>query len=172
MPRAYTTRARSAKRHCPTFPRRRESRVADRPHGGLGHSPVDNAQISAHNGPMRRKAGTLIPIEQSILAAAMQLRSQGTNQFHGFQIAKEIQDRERARLLTSHGTLYRALARLKEEGFLESRWENPEVAVQENRPRRKYYRITAVGETAVLSQLPEPSDLRRRSFRIAGATSC
>ena len=92
---------------------------------------------------MRRKAGTLIPIEHSILEAAIRLQKQGFSEFHGFQIAKEIKDQREARFLTGYGTLYRALGRLQKRGFLESRWEEL-LPTDENRPRRRYYRL--VGE--------------------------
>ena len=106
---------------------------------------------------MRRKAGQLIPIERSILAAAVLLRSQGVEEFHGFRLAKEIRDREGARLLTGHGTLYRALGRLEQQGFLHSTWEDPMVAAEQNRPRRKLYELTGVpapapGESPVPTQ--------------------
>ena len=91
---------------------------------------------------MRRKDGQLIPIEQSILVAAVRLRGQGIEEFHGFGIAREIRDREGARLLTGHGTLYRALGRLEQQGFLIGRWEDPLAAAEENRPRRKLYKLT------------------------------
>ena len=109
---------------------------------------VDNAQISAHTSSMRRKAGTLIPIEQSILAAALMLLTAGEEEFHGYQMAKEIKGQTDARLLTGHGTLYRALERLEQAGFLGSRWEDPMVAAQDGRPRRKLYELTAAGTTA------------------------
>ena len=37
---------------------------------------------------MRRKQGTLLPIEQAILAAGIKLQASGTPEFHGFRIAK------------------------------------------------------------------------------------
>ena len=98
---------------------------------------------------MRRKKGQLIPIERSILTAAVQLCSQGVEEFHGFRLAKEIKDQEGARLLTAHGTLYRALGRLEQQGFLHSTWEDPMVAAEENRPRRKLYRLTGVPAPAL-----------------------
>ena len=98
---------------------------------------------------MRRKAGQLIPIERSILSAAVSLRSQGVEEFHGFGIAKEIRDQKGARLLTGHGTLYRALGRLEQQGFLQSTWEDPMVAAEQNRPRRKLYRLTGVPAPAL-----------------------
>ena len=116
---------------------------------------------------MRRKPGTLIPIERSILAAAIQLRSQRTEEFHGFQIAKKIQDREGARLLTGHGTLYRALGRLEQQGFLSSQWEDPEVAAENNRPRRKLYKLTGEGEVVASVGLIQDTDLRRSALRAA-----
>ena len=99
---------------------------------------------------MRRKSGQLIPIEWSILVAAAGLRAQGIEEFHGFRIAKEIRDREGARLLTGHGTLYRALGRLEQQGFLTAEWEDPQVAAEQNRPRRKLYRLTGA-EVPLLS---------------------
>ena len=97
---------------------------------------------------MRRKQGVLIPIERSILAAAVNLYSTGELEFHGYQIAKEIKGQAGARLLTGRGTLYRALKRLEQAGFLRSWWEDPMVAAQDGRPRRKLYELTAAGTTA------------------------
>jgi len=106
---------------------------------------------------MRRKVGEIIPIERDILIAAVNLGANGTETFYGFRIAKEISNDKGARLLTGHGTLYRALARLEKQGYLESRWEDPAVAAEENRPRRKLYTLTAIGaataKTAIANTL-------------------
>ncbi len=96
---------------------------------------------------MRRKAGTLVPLEVTILDAFLELRGCGTAEAHGFRVAKEMQDREGARRLTAHGTLYKALGRLEKTGFLASRWEDP-GAVDLGRPRRRLYHVTAAGEVA------------------------
>src|SRR3990170_2911508 len=85
---------------------------------------------------MRRKPGTLLPLEISILEAAVDLRTRGDDEFHGFAVAKEIKEREDSRTLTAHGTLYKALERMERAGLLESRWEDPEVAAAESRPTR------------------------------------
>jgi DNA-binding PadR family transcriptional regulator len=60
-----------------------------------------------------------------------------------------MKDRQQARLLTAHGTLYKALDRMQRAGLLESEWEDPLIAAREGRPRRRLYRVTAVGEAAV-----------------------
>ena len=98
---------------------------------------------------MRRKPGTLIPIEVSILEAAIELRQRGVARYHGFLLAKELRDREGARRLTAHGTMYKALDRLERSGLLASQWENPMLAAEEGRPRRRLYLITAEGQRAL-----------------------
>ncbi|MEX1195714.1 MAG: PadR family transcriptional regulator [Dehalococcoidia bacterium] len=102
---------------------------------------------------MRRKKGTLLPLETSILQCGIDLAVRGAPFFHGFMIAKEIRDREDAKLLTAHGTLYKALDRLQTSGLLESDWEDPLVAAQEGRPRRRFYHVTAAGEAALVRSL-------------------
>ena len=99
---------------------------------------------------MRRKSGVLIPIETSILEAGVRLREQGRGEFHGFLISKEMRDSDAARRLTAHGTLYKALDRMERAGLLESRWEDPSIAAKEGRPRRRLYRVTGLGERAIV----------------------
>ncbi len=116
---------------------------------------------------MRRKPGHLLPIELAILEVAIRLRMQGASQFYGFLIAKEIKERQEARLLTAHGTLYKALDRLQRLGLLESEWEDPLVAAQANRPRRRLYWVTAAGEAALVptaETAPRPVAQPRRGL--------
>src|SRR5262245_49678853 len=47
------------------------------------------------------------------------------------------------------GTVYPALRRLEEAGYVGSEWEDPSVARKEQRPPRKYYRITKAGKDAL-----------------------
>jgi PadR family transcriptional regulator len=79
---------------------------------------------------------------------AANLRRRGTNEFHGYEIAKRLGDENNRRLLTAYGTLYRALGRLEAMGLLESHWEDPQIPARENRPGRRIYVLTAAGETA------------------------
>jgi DNA-binding PadR family transcriptional regulator len=98
---------------------------------------------------MRRREGALIPLEVAVLAAGLGLRGAGEPEFHGFSLAKAIRDGDRARRLTAHGTLYKALDRMERMGLLESRWEAPEIAAAQRRPRRRLYRVTGQGERAL-----------------------
>ena len=101
---------------------------------------------------MRRKAGHLVPLELAICDAAMRLRRRGVNEFHGYEIAKRIGEDADSRLLTAYGTLYRALGRLESMGLLESRWEDPQIAADENRPGRRLYSLTGAAEETVALQ--------------------
>jgi len=97
---------------------------------------------------VRRKPGSLVPLEQRICLAAAALLRRGHRTFHGYEIAKSLADAADARLLTAYGTLYRALGRLEEMGLLESSPEDPAIAVREGRPGRRLYSLTALGEQA------------------------
>ncbi len=113
---------------------------------------------------MRRKKGELIPIEVSVLEASLGLRAGGAEAAHGFLIAKVIQDLTGARLLTAHGTLYRALHRLERAGLLVSFWEDPRLALEQGRPTRRFYRVTAAGERALAqAKSKETVGLQRRT---------
>ena len=98
---------------------------------------------------MRRKPDQLIPLEISVLEAALALQRRGTTAFYGFLLAKVIKTASDRRLLIAHGTLYRALHRLERAKLIEAFWEDPQEAARENRPRRRLYRLTALSEIAV-----------------------
>jgi PadR family transcriptional regulator PadR len=97
---------------------------------------------------MRRKLGSLVPLEVAICEAAAQLARRGVGEFHGYELAKRLAEEADAKLLTAYGTLYRALGRLEKMGMLESRWEEPEIPARESRPARRLYTLTAAGDTA------------------------
>jgi DNA-binding PadR family transcriptional regulator len=107
---------------------------------------------------MRRKQGELVPLEVAILEASVDLAGRGTPEAHGFLLAREMRDHDGARRLTAYGTLYKALDRLERSGYLASRWEDPMVAAEEGRPRRRFYRTTVVGEKALRAALDAHSE--------------
>lgn len=118
---------------------------------------------------MRRRPGTLVPLEIAICEAAADLRRDGAREFHGYEIAKSLRGERDARLLTAYGTLYRALGRLEAMGLLESRWEDAAIPARENRPGRRLYTLTALGETtlAATRRAAIPSLARRARRRLA-----
>ena len=59
------------------------------------------------------------------------------------------------------GTVYPALRRLEDAGYLTSKWEKDRVAQAELRPRRKSYEMTRAGR----EMLPRPSNATGSSSR-------
>jgi PadR family transcriptional regulator PadR len=47
------------------------------------------------------------------------------------------------------GTVYPALRRLETSGLLDSKWEDEDTARNEQRPARKYYKLTGAGRQAL-----------------------
>ena len=112
---------------------------------------------------MRRKPGTLLPLETEILDVAQSMLRAGHATFHGFGLAQTMRDHSGSRSLTSHGTLYKALGRLEEFGMLASRWEAPAAAA--GRPRRRLYALT--GEGARVAGRALAADAGRRALPLA-----
>lgn len=60
---------------------------------------------------------------------------------HGYRIMQEVNDRGASGAVLRPGTLYRALARLLEQGLIEELAERPADADE----RRRYYALTTTG---------------------------
>ena len=100
---------------------------------------------------MRRKPGALVPLEASVLVVAAELFARGIAEIHGYDLARHLAERTHARLLTSHGTLYRALSRLESMGLLDSRWESTDRD-DPTRPPRRLYRLSEAGAERALER--------------------
>jgi PadR family transcriptional regulator PadR len=66
---------------------------------------------------------------------------------HGHGIAKSIERLSSETLKVEHGSLYPALHRLQQDGWITSEW-----GVSKNRQRAKYYRLTAAGRRQLASE--------------------
>lgn len=117
---------------------------------------------------MRRKAGTLTPIEAELLEAAIELHIGNNAEFHGWQLAKARDGVDEHRRPIAFGSLYRALDRLEQFGYLSSRLEDAAVAEAERRPRRRLYQVTALGYRADLTALVGQPSGRAPALRLAG----
>jgi PadR family transcriptional regulator PadR len=93
----------------------------------------------------RRRAHVLLPLEDAILALALDRAASEEATFHGFALAQQLEGGG-AHGLVGHGTLYKALARLEQQGLLESSWE---ADAPDGRPRRRLYRATASTQDAL-----------------------
>jgi transcriptional regulator len=106
------------------------------------------------NGPRAEKAdvlqGTLILLVLRTLAALGPL--------HGYGIARRIGQISQEVLQLNQGTLYPALLRMEQEGWISSRWG----ASEKNR-RAKFYSLTAAGRRRLAR---ETEDWRRMASTI------
>jgi PadR family transcriptional regulator len=59
---------------------------------------------------------------------------------HGYGIARRIEQTSGNLLMVNYGTLYPALLKLGQEGYVASEW-----GVSDNNRRAKYYRLTRAG---------------------------
>jgi PadR family transcriptional regulator, regulatory protein PadR len=81
---------------------------------------------------------------------------------HGYRIAQEIKERSKGILDFKEGTLYPALHKLENQGFVESSEES-----EKGRPRR-YYRITTAGRSMLIKDRAEWRELSRAVSSILG----
>jgi len=63
---------------------------------------------------------------------------------HGYGIARRIEQTSGNLLLVNYGTLYPALLKLEQEGYIASAW-----GVSDNNRRAKYYRLTRAGKKQI-----------------------
>jgi transcriptional regulator len=75
---------------------------------------------------------------------------------HGYGIARRIEQMAEGMLALNQGTIYPALLRLEQKGWIESDW-----GTSENNRRARFYAITRAGK----KQLAIEADLWRRRWR-------
>jgi transcriptional regulator len=73
---------------------------------------------------------------------------------HGYTIAKLIEQRSDAFLQVEQGSLYPALNRLEDRGWVDSFW-----ATSENNRRARYYRLTPKGRRQLLQEIEQWTQL-------------
>lgn len=78
---------------------------------------------------------------------------------HGQGIARSIQRQSEEVFLIDHGSLYLALQRLEDEGWISGNW-----GVSENNRRARFYSLTKSGR----AQLADKADQWRRRARAIG----
>ena len=63
---------------------------------------------------------------------------------HGYGIARRIEQTSGHKLLVNYGTLYPALLKLEQEGYIKSAW-----GVSDNNRKAKFYQLTRAGRRQV-----------------------
>src|SRR5947209_2404084 len=66
---------------------------------------------------------------------------------HGFTIAQQIEGRSEAALFVEQGSLYPALHRLEDRGWIASSW-----GVSDNNRRARFYSLTSAGRKQLVAE--------------------
>lgn len=81
-----------------------------------------------------------LEVQQGTLSLMILKTLEVLGPLHGYGVARRIEETSRKRLTLNYGTLYPALLKLQQEGFVTAEWRQ-----SENNRRAKYYALTAAG---------------------------
>jgi PadR family transcriptional regulator PadR len=84
---------------------------------------------------------------QGTLALMVLKTLQSMGPIHGYGIARRIEQTSGQLLSLNYGTLYPALLKLEQEGYIASEWGS-----SENNRKAKYYRLTPAGRKHLLRE--------------------
>ena len=84
--------------------------------------------------------GDTSDVRRSTLAVMVLKTLEALGPLHGYGLARRIEQTSGGLLCINYGTLYPALLKLEQEGFVASEW-----GASENNRRAKYYRLTRAG---------------------------
>jgi transcriptional regulator len=106
-----------------------------------------------------------LEVQQGTLALMVLKTLETMGPLHGYGIARRIEQTSGALLSINYGTLYPALLKLEQEGYVAAEW-----GLSENNRRARFYRLTRAGRlhvekearawqqtTAVLARFFEPA---------------
>ncbi len=94
------------------------------------------------------------------------LKTLGLGPQHGWGISQRIQQISRDVLQVNQGSLYPALHRLEQQGWIASEW-----GTSENNRQAKFYRLTRAGQKQLAAETESWARLSEAVARILDATS-
>jgi PadR family transcriptional regulator PadR len=99
---------------------------------------------------------------QGTLALMVLKTLESMGPLHGYGIARRIEQTSGDALAVNYGTLYPALLKLEQEGYISAKW-----GVSDNNRRAKYYSLTRAGKKQVekaAQQWEQTSEIIARFF--------
>src|SRR5258708_35673108 len=87
---------------------------------------------------------------QGTLALMVLKTLERAGSLHGYGIARQIERTSADLLSVNYGTLYPALLKLEQEGYITSEW-----GVSDNNRRAKYYQLTRAGRKQITKETRE-----------------
>lgn len=100
-----------------------------------------------------------LDVKQGTLALMILRTLEVLGPLHGYGVARRIEETSKNRITLNYGTLYPALVKLEQEGFVTAEWRP-----SENNRRAKYYQLTASGHKQLAR---EASDWHKTADLIA-----
>jgi transcriptional regulator len=94
--------------------------------------------------------GDKLDVKQGTLALMILRTLDVLGPLHGYGIARRIEETSRNQLSLNYGTLYPALVKLEQEGFISAEWGE-----SENNRRAKFYALTASGRKQLARETRE-----------------
>ena len=91
-----------------------------------------------------------LDVKQGTLALMILRTLEVLGPLHGYGIARRIEETSKNRLVLNYGTLYPALVKLEQEGFISAEW-----GPSENNRRAKFYELTAAGRKQLVRETKE-----------------
>jgi PadR family transcriptional regulator PadR len=88
--------------------------------------------------------GSKADVWQGTLALMVLKTLEAMGPMHGYGIARRIEQTSGDRLAVNYGTLYPALLKLEQEGYIQSEW-----GVSDNNRKAKFYKLTRAGRKQV-----------------------
>jgi transcriptional regulator len=87
---------------------------------------------------------------QGTLALMVLKTLESLGALHGYGLARRIEQISGDKLAVNYGTLYPALLKLEQEGYITSEW-----GVSDNNRKAKYYKLTRAGRKQVEKETKE-----------------
>jgi transcriptional regulator len=91
-----------------------------------------------------------LDVKQGTLALMILRTLEVLGPLHGYGIARRIEETSKNRLTLNYGTLYPALLKLEQEGFVTAEWRP-----SENNRRAKFYALSAAGRRQLAREARE-----------------
>jgi PadR family transcriptional regulator, regulatory protein PadR len=86
-------------------------------------------------------------VKQGTLALMVLTTLDVLGPLHGYGIARRIEETSRHRLALNYGTLYPALLKLEQQGFIAAEW-----GVSDNNRRARFYSLTRAGKKQLVRE--------------------
>jgi PadR family transcriptional regulator PadR len=91
-----------------------------------------------------------VDVWQGTLALMILKTLETIGPLHGYGIARRIEQTSANHLVVNYGTLYPALLKLEQEGYVDSEW-----GVSDNNRKAKFYRLTRAGRKQLQRETSE-----------------